>query len=114
MSGDGAHHVLWGEVTLRMEREQDEESGQKQRLNILKPPSLSGMILCWFPVTHSLSFVSFLANASLKAQDPHSVAKNAVSLVCDTTVTTLTGEPVSPVFPGFPAGPGIPGAPGGP
>lgn len=97
-----------------MEREQDEESRQKQRLNVLKPSSLSGMILCWFPVTHSLSSVSFWANAPLKAQDPHSVDKKAVILVFDITVTTLTGGPKSPVFPGFPAVPGIPGAPGGP
>lgn len=72
------------------------------------------MILGWVPVTHSLSFVSFWANAPLKAQEPHSVDKKAVSLVVDITLTTLTGGPVSPVFPGFPAVPGIPGAPGGP
>lgn len=58
-----------------------------------------------FPVTHSVSFVSFWANATLKAQDPCSVDKNAVSLVFDITMTTLTGGPVSPVFPGFPAVP---------
>lgn len=54
LSGDDSHHVVWGEVALRVRREQDD-------LRMMTSGCDGGGRSC----THPLSFVSFRADGAL-------------------------------------------------